>query len=246
MKRVMAIATIFILIFSIFSNVCAYSTAQFSIDIPSTYTKVGLNSFTNTNGNNVNIQVTTTNYSGKDPYTEQNLNDLVDEIYKQIEDSKDQLVAEAKKQYGSQLTDEELAGYVSSFKCNYIDTKEITKFSKNEYKCFHIIGNFTMGDLTYFANQYSVISGNNVYTVTVSGQEKEEFETDEIKNMIESFTIKNFQGVKKNETSTKTMTSAITAIILFAIAIIGGMVNKVKAKKKENDTNKVEDNKIEK
>lgn len=237
MKKVISAIIVFVLSFSMFNNVDAYSTSQFSIDIPENYKKVGLNSFTNENGNNVNIQITTTSYKGKDPYTEKNLNDLVEEIYKQIEDSKEQLVIEAKKQYGNQISDEELAEYVGSFKCNYIDTKEITKFSKNNYKCFHLIGNFTMGELTYFANQYSVISGNYVYTVTISGNEKEFFDTEEAKNIIDSFTITNFQGVKKDATSTRTMTSAITAVVLFAIAIGGTIINKIKAKKnKKQDT----------
>ena len=96
MKKVISIMIILVLFFISYGNVFAYSTSQFSMDIPSTYTKVGLNSFTNENGNNVNIQITTTSYAGKDPYTEKNLNDLVDEIYKQIEDSKDELIKEAK------------------------------------------------------------------------------------------------------------------------------------------------------
>jgi len=241
MKKVISIMIILVLFFISYGNVFAYSTSQFSMDIPSTYTKVGLNSFTNENGNNVNIQITTTSYAGKDPYTEKNLNDLVDEIYKQIEDSKDELIKEAKRQYGNQLTESEIAEYVDSFKCNYIDVKEITEFSKNNYKCFHILGNFTMGDLTYFANQYSVISESNVYTVTFSGQSKEEFETEEFKSMLDSFTIKNFQGVKKNTaTTSKTMTSAVTAIILVVIAIGGTMMNKIKAKKNNKANSKEE------
>ena len=98
-----------------------------------------------------------------------------------------------------------------------------------------------MGDLTYFANQYSVISESNVYTVTFSGQSKEEFETEEFKSMLDSFTIKNFQGVKKNTaTTSKTMTSAVTAIILVVIAIGGTMMNKIKAKKNNKANSKEE------
>lgn len=237
MKKTSLISIIFVLIFGVFGEVFAYSTNQFSIDIPDNYIKVTTNSFTNENGNNINIQIGSFSNTGKgELYTEENLNELVDEIYKNLEDQKENLKIEMKNQYGAYYTDEQISEYVNSFKCNYIDTKEITTFGKENYKCFHIVGNFTMSDLTYFSSQYTVASGNNIYTLTISGDNKEFFETDEVKNIVSSFSINNFKEVKGKMSDTMQ-----SVIIIIGCAIIGGVIGVITRKRnKDNKTAKDE------
>ncbi len=170
MKKGILLSIVFILIVSLCTFVNAYSTSNYSFDVPSTWKELGgAGIFRDSSGNSVNVQVSKFTGDAGNPYTEEMLNEIVDEI-KNDDDS--------------------------SFKCKSIDTKEITTCTKNNYKCFHIIANYEMSYADYYCNQYGIVSGNEFYVITLSAEEKEEFESSEMKNIVDSFTIKNYQEPK--------------------------------------------------
>lgn len=242
MKKVICSFLLFIFILNLVGNVNAYSTSQYSIDIPSTYTKVTEGSFTKENGNNINIQVVPFSGSSSNAFTEEELNQLTKNINSEIDNLKTEMKKTIKERYGKYLSDSEINEYVKSFKCDSIDKKEIIKATKNNYKCYHIIARCSVGDYKYYVEQYSFISNNNVYVLTASVGEKGDLQSSEVKNIINSFTISNYKNPEKSsffslDVSPKIIATTIVAIIGVAIKYFVG-----KAKENESVNNKEIDN----
>lgn len=232
MKKSLISLIIFMLIASLCGFVNAYSTSQFSIDIPETWKSNSTNSFVDGKGNNVNIQITNETFGKGNPYTEKNLNQLVDEIYNNVDSYKDEMVQSLKQTYGAYLTENEIREYVSSFKCNSIDLKEITTCTKNNYKCFHIIANYSMSDYSYYCNQYCIVSDKTIFTLSVSADDKKDFEENaELKGIVDSFTINNYK-----EPSDSFLNSTTIGILVGAcVGAIVGLISYVKNKNKEEN-----------
>lgn len=230
MKKSIFISIVVLLILSIATSVSAYSTSDYTVDLPDNFEEVSTAVFTAENGNGFNVQTTPYDEKAGDPYTEKMLNDLEKEIYSGIEKQKSEIKKQMKLTYGSSVTDAEIEEYISSFKCNSIDVKEITKCTKNNYKCFHLVSNYTMGDYDYYCDQYSIVSGNKIYTLTLSAQDKKDFENEDMKGIINSFTIKNYKEPKN--TMSPTLIGAITGgIVGIVLAIVSAIKNK---KNKQN------------
>lgn len=195
MKRKILAYIIFMFILVIFFNSSlAYSNLSYSIDIPSNYNKVGDNSFSSAKGHNINIQIVY--YKGTTSekfYTEERLNKIVNDMSDDIDTYKEEMrkkLKEKNEKYGNSLTEEEINQYADSYRIDSVEKKEITTFSKNNYKCFHIITKFTMGESSTYSNQYIVLLGNYIYTLTISAEDSSEFDSVELVNTINSFTIK--------------------------------------------------------
>lgn len=233
MKKTILISIVFILILSLCNFTNAYSTSQYSIDIPSTWTKTAENVFSKSNGDGVNVQITPFTGNAGNPYTQEMLDKLVNEIYNNIDDYREEMKASLKQTYGLYMTDSEINKYVQSFKCNSIDLKEITTCSKNNYKCFHIISNFTMTNYSYYAEQYSIASGNNVFTLTLSSSNKSGLGTSEMKDIVNSFTINNYK-----EPSGMPLSPTLMGIIAGACAgAVAGIITYFRNKKIKNNNN---------
>lgn len=242
MKKSLISLIIFILIASLCGIANAYSTSQFSIDIPETWKSTTTNSFVDGKGNNVNIQITKTSFGSGNPYTETNLNKLVDEIYNNVDSYKDEMVQSLKQSYGAYLTEKEIREYVSSFKCNSVDVKEITTCTKNNYKCFHIIANYTMSDYSYYCDQYCIVSDKTIFTLSVSAGDKKDFENAELRGIVDSFTINNYK-----EPSSFPLSPVLTGALIGACvgAVIGLISYIVKNKNKQKESQNQDENKNE-
>lgn len=231
MKKSILVTLVLVLILSIATSVNAYSTSDYTVDIPEDYEEDAPGVFSTEDGtNSFNVQITPYDEKVGDPYNEKMLNDLVDEIYSGLENQKDEIKKEMKATYGSSVSDAEINEYIASFKCNSIDVKEITKCTKNNYKCFHLISNYTMGDYDYYCDQYSVVSGNKIFTLTLSAPDKDDFNDEEMKGIIDSFTIKNYKE-PKNTMSPTLIGAIVGAGVGVVLAIVSAMKNK---KQKEN------------
>lgn len=230
MKKSLLISVILLLVLSIATTVNAYSTSDYTVDIPEDYEEVANAVFSAENGNGFNIQITPYEENAGDPYTDQMLDKLVDEIYTNLDSQKEEIKKQMKETYGSSVTDEELQEYIESFKCNSIDEKEITKCTKNNYKCFHLVSNYSMGDYDYYCDQYSIVSGNKIYTLTLSSEDKEDFEDDEMKGIVDSFTIKDYK-----EPTNKMSPVLIGAITGGVVGIVLAIVSAMKNKNKNNE-----------
>lgn len=201
MKKTLLITLVFLIIVSICNMVNAYSTSKYSIDFPEYYLQMTEDSFSDANGNTISIQVSKGD-SGENPYTQENLERLVNEIYNNVDAYKEQIAASLKETYGNYYSDEQIKAYVDAFRCKSIDTKEITTVSKNKYKCFHIVANYEMGDYSYYCKQYSIISKDEMYTITISAKEKEDLFPQDVSDAIDSFTITNYEEPKASTNKT--------------------------------------------
>lgn len=72
-------------------------------------------------------------------------------------------------------------------------TGEITTFTKNNYKCFHYNTEYLINDdATDYSEMYITKSDNVCYIIGIVSDNKEFFELESTKNIINSFTIKNY------------------------------------------------------
>lgn len=236
MKKILSVLTIFLMLVSLCTFANAYSTSQYSIDIPSTWKQNAANSFMGSGKNSANIQITKSTYGMGNPYTQDNLNKLVNELHNNVDAYKNDMVNSLKQTYGTYMSEQKIREYVSTFKCNSVDVSEITTCTKNNYKCFHIIANYEMADYSYYCNQYSIISGNYVFTLTVSASDKTDFDKEEMKGIVDSFTINNYQAPSELPFSPIVMGALIGAAVGAVIGVVNYFRNK-KKKETENSNN---------
>lgn len=242
MKKISVVIVLMISIIILGNANCwAYSTSDFSINIPAGYNDDGENSFTNSNGENINIMIVP--YKGDtkgELYTEEHLEDILKGVYSEVDSQRDTLKEELRKKninYGAGLTEEEIEQLANSFKIESIVKKEVTTFSKNNYKGFHTITKYSMGDAYYYTDQYMVLSRNNIYTLTITGATLTEVNSSKNKAVVDSFTISNFQEEKSSsgKLSDKVLTSFFSTLILCGIGGIIGAVQKKKNNKSKTD-----------
>lgn len=251
MKKKLFIFLIFIIILSFYNTVNAYSTNEFSIDIANTYSEISEGVFLKENGDNINIVTSTFSGKSDNPYTEENLNDLVNELKKQINSNNENLIREeVKKQnseYGLGIAEDDIDNYAKSIKIDSINTKEITTVTPNNYKCFHIIANFSVANTSRYIEQYYIISGNNIFTISIATNDKNNLESNETKTMIDSFKIYNYKEPSKKGSffSDELLTKMIASAILVVISSLIG-VKKQKDKKSDIKLENEEDKQLEK
>lgn len=181
MKKIISVLIVFILILSVCNFVNAYSTSKYSVDVPSTFTEVMEGSFTSNDGANFNVQITSYAGSETDPFTISNLNDLVNGLKNQI----------------GKLN--------STIKFKNLEIKEITTVTKNNYKCFHIQYTYELAGSEYWCEQYSLLSGKDIFTLTSTASTTIKLHSSEMKGIVDSFTVTNYQG--------KTGTSSPSSLI---------------------------------
>ncbi|MBO4293024.1 MAG: hypothetical protein J5881_01340 [Clostridia bacterium] len=228
MKKSLIISVVVLLLLGIATTVNAYSTSEFEIDVPDTFKTTATNVFACEDGRNFNI--TTVRYDEKSgyPYTQATLDKLVNEIYTNLDSQKADIKRQMKITYGTSMSSKAIDEYVNSFKCNSIDVKEITNCTKNNYKCIHILANYAMADTSYYCDQYAIVSGSKIYTLTLSAPEKEDFNSEEMKGILDSFTIKNYK--EPQDTMSPIL---IGAIVGAGVGVVLAIVSVIK-KKKEN------------
>lgn len=106
--------------------------------------------------------------------------------------------------------------------------KEITRCTKNNHKCAHIQSSYPISNMVYYIDQYAIVSGNKIYTLTLSALNKEDLNSGDLKNVLDSFTIKNYKEPKSTMSPT-----LICAIIGAGVGVVLAIVSVIK-KKKEN------------
>ena len=226
MRKIVCSLLIIVLTTCIMSVTNAYSSTEFKIDVPSTYTEETENNFKNEDGTTISIKKTEENSLAEINYTEEELKFITDRIEKSFDEYKEKIKAEIKEKQGDSVSDEKIEEVLKDIKWN-IEKKEIIDITKNNYKCFHIVSNISTGETSYYTDQYSIASGNTFYTITISVTEKEELESQEIKNILDSFTIINYKAHKgKQSTSHNKMSSIVIVIVVMIIGAILGAINR--------------------
>ncbi len=190
--------TILCAVFLPIITVNAYSRDNYTIEVPDTYTENPENVFAKKNGNNFNIQITK-NESGKFYYNDDFLNEITDSFVNDMDLYIDKIKEGVKEQYKGILTEEQIEDYISTIKLNGLVSKEVTTFTKNNYPAFHYVMNYTFGEANYNVELYQLASENKIYTVTITGIDDTYRNSDEVKKILDSFTITNYVDVALTE-----------------------------------------------
>ena len=226
-KRIVCFFIMVLIVFG-FCETLAYSTSDYSIDIPSSYKKADGASFTSEDGTSIKIEELPFSGSSKGAFSEEFLDGIVKGLYSGVESTKEEMKKNIKEAYGDYLTDSQINEYVKSFKCDSIDKKEVTVATKNQYKCHHVIASFSTVNYSYFIEQYAFISNNKAYTLIIGASEKNKFQSDEVKNIINSFTITNYKDPEK-EFSSILVIYIILTLISVALCVYSYMKKNIHA-----------------
>lgn len=236
MKKISLIVMFLVMSFALITCVGAYSTSKYSIDIPSTYIKTAEGAFSKLNGDNISISVTTIDGKMEYPYTEKNLNELAEELKKQINNNKDLVMSSVENkmyEYNTNVAEDDLKTILDSMNINDIDIKEITTISKNNYKCFRIRANCQVIGYTAYIDQYYVFSRNDLYIITNTMSSKEELDSQEIKDILNSFTISNYKEPVKDSVFSKAIVRDF--IVGGVVGALGGLIMHICSKKKRKN-----------
>lgn len=247
------VSIISVMIFLIFiQSICyAYSTSNYSINIPYGYKQTSIDTFANTNGNGISITmeaINSENYTFH--YDNKTLNDFANSIENNLDDYKEELKKAFMQAYNpntiSYIEYERRVNVIlNSIKIN-IPSKEITTFTKNDYKCFCIEYYMTADTITpVYGRQYVVLDKSNAYIVTMTGSTRQSLYTSEVESMLDSFTINNYRPIDDSSFESIFVMLAviiiITLIIFFAVIKPKRQKNNEKEIIKENDESNIED-----
>ena len=237
MKKIIISLLMVVLAICIASKDFAVSTDEYSIDIPSTYTKVVENSFTKEDGTNINVQIRSFTGSSQGAFSEEFLNEFEKTVGDQVVAGiKEEVKTELKNQYGDSMKDEMIEQYLNKIKFDGVQKKEITTATKNNYKCAHVLSKYTIVDTSYYTDQYLFISNGKAYTLTAALYKESDIEAPEIKEIINSFTIVNY---KDPESKSNPIINGVIkgACAGAAIALLGSITSAiVKKRSKSNNT----------
>lgn len=190
--------TILCAVFLPIITVNAYSSEDYTIVVPDTYTENPENVFAKQDGNNFNIQITENNI-GKFYYTDDFLNQVTDSIITDMDLYIDEVKEDLKEQYKGILTEQQIEDYISNIKLNGVVFKEVTTFTKNNYPVFHYIVNYTVSGASCNVELYQLASDKKIYTLTITGVDDTYRTSDEVKQILNSFTITNYVDASSNE-----------------------------------------------
>ena len=169
-----AIYLILMLVLSI-SPVYAYDTTTYRIDIPNNFKKSENNDYWQSEDEKVSANILI--------YTEDNTNNLDISSFEKADLDKNKYVKELEKNFGSLDETINLSDYsvtldkISSYKAIKIDLKSSYKISDEK-------------DSIVYQRQYITSSKNFIYYVTVSSSNEDSLDSEEIKNVLNSFKIK--------------------------------------------------------
>lgn len=221
MKKVIIYLIIVMLMLPTIAFAVEYSNDDYLIEIPNTFEQVIENSFSDQEGNNINIQINHYDSSEVVEYTEEFLNSLLEEIKNNIGEYRAEIKAQMLEQYGDSISENIIDELVQSLKYNDFLVKEIGTFGADNYQCLHYISDVSMGDANQYAETYQTYIDGTIYTITISSDDSTFFNRDDIKSSVASFKIKNYEEfLKKQEEEAKTIDRIAIIIVIAVVAII--------------------------
>ena len=210
-KKVVTFIILMIILFSTTISL-AYSGDKYEMEIPDMFSselnQYMANYWGDDEGNSVNIQFTEVKNANEFQYSEEFLNALTDEIKNNIGQYKAQIKEELINQYESGLSGLDISRediekivdpLVESMEYKDFLVKEVTTFTKNNYPCLHYISNLSLGNENMYNETYQFVSDKTGYTITIASNDPKFFEKQEIKDMINSFTVKDYKEYAFNE-----------------------------------------------
>ena len=121
-----------------------------------------------------------------------------------------------------------------------ITDKAVVKFTDNKYKGFNIKSKYSIEDISIYANQYMVFSGGYQYVLSIGSYDKSYFDSTEAKNIVDSFTIRNFNPI---DTSPLMSFSNVLPIIAIIVVVIFAILYIIKKREDKKSTNRFRINK---
>ena len=250
MKKVASIVLLILVLFSTTISL-AYSGDSYDIEVPTSFASA-LNDYMENywgdgNGNSVSIQISQIKNANEFQYSEEFLKALTDEVLNNIDSYKKEIKEELIAQYetalqGLDISREEIEEVVNpivdSMKYNDFLVKEVTTFTKNNYPCLHYISSLSAGEENMYSEIYQLVSDKTAYTITISSNDAKFFDKQEIKDMVNSFTIKNYKPYAfDNSKTSKLDYKAYIGIGCVVVAAIVSAISKAAQKKKINNDN---------
>lgn len=231
MKKALFGLSLYMCIFCLTENANAYSTNQYSVDIPSTYIKQSEDS-------PINSSIKEKDGSS-DSFIEE---DVEENRFHVVNITVKPSPLPALSGNNSKIFTEESLNlieneYIKQLEINGINEKEITYATKNNYKCFHLI--IVYDD--FCTEQYFFVSNNNIYLLNICVAEKEDLQSSEIIDIVNSFTISNYKdpeeaAVLSSEDNYKRL-KIVTSIACIITIIISLFVKIIKTKHNQQSTN---------
>ena len=227
MKRIMIFLVTFVLCISFCIYTNAYTTDKFSIDIPEEYKSTSEGIFAKSDGTNIYVKSKPYKYKNENIYTEKFLDEFEKSFKTEIEAKLEETKQSLKEQYKSYFSEKQINDIITTIKFDTIDTRELTKITKNNYKCFHILSTCSINNQKLYTNQYLIYSKTDIYAISISSTEKESFESEEIKKILDSFTINNYEEPIPSF-PTKYIVIAVGAVIGAVVGTVFSLKNKQK------------------
>lgn len=241
MKKISIMYLMITLVMFCTISVYAISNDLYSIELVDGFSETGKNCFSDSEGNTINIVLTTLENTKGFDYTDEYLDNIISQANNlKMSSLKKEMEQQIKDTYGDSLTDEFIQQYLESIKIDGVLKKGIDKVGKNAYECFYYRTQWSLGeDYSYFVDSYQVVSGKKIYTVTASGT-KEFLESKKAKDMLGSFEITNFKPVEKESVVDDMVSASFSGMLeAFIIMLIFGGFGAIFGRKKKN-TNSVD------
>lgn len=204
-KKIILMFSMLAIISGMCLEVSAYSTNEYEIDSSYIDSEVPGESFFGSN-DKFSIYITTMDAVDELDGFEYNMDFLDIASNKAMDKLKQYLLNNTKKeilkQYNNyklsdkelELIDKQLEEYFNN-SLGFSDFKKcrITKFTKNNYRCFHCVDNISINNTLMRLNIYQTESNNKIYNLIVlSAKNRSDSDIKNIEDTVNSFTIKDY------------------------------------------------------
>lgn len=247
MKKKISILIILFIVLAMPLSTLAYSNDLYEIELPSTFIENAVsNQFNDTTGNNINFQISTINNASEFQYSDEFLTILTNQLKDSIDSYKaevrETLIEQYQNAYPGILSSEDMENIINplldSMKYEDFLISEVSTFTKNNYPCLHYRSNLSFGDFSTYADTYQLVSGTTMYTLTISSKDLAFLDSQEIKDTVNSFTIKNYEEYAFAPQTTNYIIFIILAVFIIIAFIVIFIVKSKKSVKQSSEDSK--------
>lgn len=247
MKKKISILTLLFIILAMPLSTLAYSNDLYEIELPSTFMENAVqHQFNDANGNNINFQFYTVKDASEFQYSDEFLTILTNQFKDNIDSYKAEVRATLLEQYQNAypgiLSNEDMEDIINplldSMKYEDFLISEVSTFTKNNYPCLHYRSNLSFGDFSTYADTYQLVSGTTMYTLTISSKDLAFLDSQEIKDAVNSFTIKNYEDYAFAPKTTNYLIFIVLAVCIIIVFIVIFFVKSKKTVKQSSEDSK--------
>ena len=247
MKKKFSILTILFIILAMPLSILAYSNDLYEIELPSTFTENAVqHQFNDANGNNINLQISTINDASEFQYSNEFLSALTNQLKDRIDSYKAEVKGTLLEQYqnayqgilSNEAIEDIINPLVDAMKYEDFLISEVSTFTKNNYPCLHYRSNLSFGDFNTYTDTYQLVSGTTAYTLTVSSKDLAFLDSQEIKDTVNSFTIKNYEEYAFAPKTTNYLIFIVLAVCIIIVFIVIFFVKSKKTVKQSSEDSK--------